>query len=182
MAKTITIQKGVHQGCIFPHCLFNSYAQYIIRNARVDESQAGIKIAWRNTNNLRYVNNTTRKWRWTKELLDEGGRGEWISWLKTQHSVKEDHGIWPYCFMANGQNVKTVSDFIFLDSKVTGDCVCNCEIKWCLLLGRMAMTNLDKILKSRDFTLLTMAKCPYSQSYGFSSSLVRIWELDHKED
>ena len=59
IAKTITIQKRVHQGCIFPHCLFNSYAQYIIRHARVDESQAGIKIAWRNTNNLRYVNNTT---------------------------------------------------------------------------------------------------------------------------
>ena len=74
----------------------------------------------------------------------------------------------------DGENVKTVSDFIFSDSKITGDCVCNCEIKRCLLLGRIAMTNLDNILKSRDFTLFTMAKYPYSQSYGFSSSLVWI--------
>ena len=58
-AKSITIQKGVHQGCIFPHYLFNSYAQYIIRNARVVESQAGIKIAWRNINNLRDADDTT---------------------------------------------------------------------------------------------------------------------------
>ena len=59
MAKTITIQKGVHQGYIFQYYLFNSYAQDIIRNARVNESQAGIKIAWRNTNNLRYANDTS---------------------------------------------------------------------------------------------------------------------------
>ena len=58
-AKSITIQKGVHQGCIFPHYLFNSYAQYIIRNARVVESQAGIKIAWRNTSNFKYANDTS---------------------------------------------------------------------------------------------------------------------------
>ena len=74
----------------------------------------------------------------------------------------------------DGENVKTVSDFIFLDSKSTGDFVCNREIKRCLLLGRIAMTNLDNILKSRDFTLLTMAKYPYSQIYGFPSSLVWI--------
>ena len=59
MPKTITIQKGVHQGYIFPYCLFNSYAQDIIRNARVNESQAGIKFSWRNTNNLRYANDTS---------------------------------------------------------------------------------------------------------------------------
>ena len=74
----------------------------------------------------------------------------------------------------DGENVKTVSGLIFLDSRITGDCVCNHQIKRCLLLGRIAMTNLGNILKSREFTLLTMAKCPYNQSYGFSSSVIWI--------
>ena len=78
MAKTITIQKGVHQGYIFPYYLFNSYAQDIIRNARVNESQAGIKIAWRNTNNLRYADDTAIMAESEEELksllkLDERG-------------------------------------------------------------------------------------------------------------
>ena len=69
--------------------LFNLYAEYIMRNVRQDEAQTGIQIARRNINNLRYANDTTlmtREWRGTKEPLDEGERGEWNSWLKTQHS------------------------------------------------------------------------------------------------
>ena len=68
--------------------LFNFYAEYIMQNARLDESQAGIKIAGRNTNNLRYADDTTlmaESERGTKEPLDEGKRGEWKIWIKTQH-------------------------------------------------------------------------------------------------
>ena len=75
------IGKGV-QGCILSPCLFNLYAEYIMRNARLDEAQAGIKIAGRYINNHPYG----RKWRRTKEPLDESERGEWKSWLKAQHS------------------------------------------------------------------------------------------------
>ena len=81
------IGKGVRQGCILSSCLFNLYAQYIIRNARLDEAQVGIKIAGRNINNqiCRWHHPYGRKWR-TKEPLDENERGAWKSWLKTQHS------------------------------------------------------------------------------------------------
>ena len=93
-------------------------------------------------------------WRGTKEPLDESERGEWKSWLKAQHSENEDHGIQSHHFMANKWGtVETVSDFIFLGSKITTDGDCSHDIKRRLLLGRKVMTNLDSILKSRDTTL-----------------------------
>ena len=70
------IGKGVHQGCILSPCLFNLYAEYIIRNTGPEETQAGIKIAGRNINNLRYADDTTLMAKKTKELLDESERGE----------------------------------------------------------------------------------------------------------
>ena len=75
-----------------------------MRNTGLDDSQAGNKIAGRNINNLRYADDTTRglKPRGTKEPLDEGERGEWKSWLKTQHSKNKDNSIWSYHFMTNG--------------------------------------------------------------------------------
>ena len=94
-----------------------------------------------------------RKWRRTKEPLDESERVKWESWLKTQHSENEDHGIWSHHFMANRETLETVRDFIF--GVITADGDCSHEIKRCLLLGRKAMTNLDSILKSRDITLPT---------------------------
>ena len=78
----------------------------------------------------------------------------------------------------DGETLKTVTDFIFLHSKITTDGDCSHEIKRRLLLGRKAMTNLDSILKSRDYFA---NKGPYSQSYGFSSSDLWMWELDYKE-
>ena len=80
----------------------------------------------------------------------------------------------------DGEIVETVSDFILGGSKITADCDCSHEIKRRLLLGRKVMTNLDSILKSRDITLHN--KGPSSQSYGFSSSHVWMWELDYKEN
>ena len=98
--------KGVCQDSILSPYLFNFCAEYIMQNARLDEEQAGIKIAERNINNQQpqicwWYHTHGRKQRGTKEPLDEGKGGEWKSWLKTQHSKNEDHGIWSHCFMAN---------------------------------------------------------------------------------
>ena len=80
-------------------------------------------------------------------------------WLKTQHSENEDHGSCPITsWELDGETVETVSDFIFLGSKITTDGDCSHEIKRHLLLGRKVMTNLDSILKSRDFTLPTKVR------------------------
>ena len=82
------IGKRVRQGCILSPCLFNVYAEYIMQNAGLDEAQTGITVTGRNINNLRYAVTPPlwRKQRGTKEPLDESERGQWKSWLKTQHS------------------------------------------------------------------------------------------------
>ena len=92
--------------------------------------------------------------RWA--TASEGERGEWKSWLKIQHSKNEDHGIRSHHFMQiDGETMETVTDFIFLGSKITADGDCSHEIKRCSLLGRKTVTNWDSILKSRDITLPT---------------------------
>ena len=89
-------------------------------------------------------------------LLDEGERGEWKNWLKTQHSKNKDYGIHsPHSWPTDGETMETVTDFISLGSKITSDGDCSHEVKRHLLLGRKAMTNLDSVLKSRDITWLT---------------------------
>ena len=136
-------------------------------HAGLDESQDGIKSVRRNINNLRYEDETTlmaeSKEELQKLLMKVKEESE-ISWLKTQHSQNEDHGIQSHHFMTSipttlwqtdGETMETVTDFIFLDSKITADGDCNHEIKRRLLLGRKVMTSLDSILKSRDSTLLT---------------------------
>ena len=155
------IGKGVHQGCILSPCLFNFYAEDIMQNARLDESQPGIKTAGRSINKLRYADDTT--------LIAES-EGDLKSFLL---KVKEDSekvglklNIQKTKIMASGpltswqidgETMETVTDFIFLGSKITADCDCSYEIKSHLLLGRKGMTNLDSILKSRDITLPTKA-------------------------
>ena len=127
-----------------------------MQNAWLDESQTGIYIAGRNINNLRYADDTTlRAETGPKEPVDEGERGEWKSWLKTQHSKNEGRGIWSHHIMACrwGNTAKWKTSF--LASKITVDCDCSFEIKRRLLFGRKAMTNLDNIWKSRDVTLPT---------------------------
>jgi len=154
------IGKGVHQSCILSPCLFNLYAEYIMRNAGPDEAQAGIKIAGRNINNLRYTDDITLIVESKEELksfLMKVKEESEKNWLKTQHSKNEDHGIWSHHFMANRwETVETGKDFIFLGSKITADGDCSHEIKRRLLLGRKAVTNLNSILKSRDIILLSM--------------------------
>ena len=128
-----------------------------MRNARLDESQAGIKTARRNMNNkiCRWYHSNGRKWRGTKGPLDESEKGEWKSWLKTQHSKKIMASGPITSWQIDGGKVETVTDFIFLGSKITADGDCSHEIKRCLLPGSKAMTNLGSVLKSRDNTLPT---------------------------
>ena len=101
----------------------------------------------------RWYHSNGTKWRETKELLNEGERWEWKSWLKTQQSKNKDHGIRFHHFLANRKGkVEAVTEFIFLGSEITVDGDCSREIKWRLLPGSKAMTKLDTVLKSRDIT------------------------------
>ena len=149
------IGKVVCQGCILSPCLFNVYAEYIMRNARRDKAQAGIKIARRNVI-ISDMQMTPPLWQKLKKLMkvkEESGKSR----LKTQHSENEDHGIQSHHFMANrcGNNGNSERTLFFLDTKITENGDCSQEIKRCLLLERKAMSNLDNILKSRDVTLQT---------------------------
>ena len=98
------IGKGVHQGCILSPCLFNLCAEYIMRNAGLEETQAGIKIPGRNINNLRYADDTTLMSESEEELnslLMKVKEESEKNWLKAQHSENQDHGIWSHHFMGN---------------------------------------------------------------------------------
>ena len=137
-------------------CLFSLYAEYIMRNVRLDEAQAGIKIVRRNINNLRYADDITLMAESEEELNSIFMRVKEQSEKAGLKLNIQKTKIWSYPFMANrGGKVETVTGFIFLGSKITVDSDCSHEIKRCSLLGRKAMTNLGSILKSRDITLPT---------------------------
>ena len=153
------IGKGVRQGCIHSPCLFNLYAEYIMRNAGLEEAQTGIKIAGRNINNLRYADDTTlmaESEEELKSLLMKVKKESEIVGLKLNIQKTKIMAPGPITsWQIDGETVETVSDFILRDSKITADGDCSHEIKRHLLLGRKVMTNLDSILKSRDITLPT---------------------------
>ena len=156
------IRKGVHQGCILSSCLFNLYAEYIMRSAGLDEAQAGIKIAGRNINNLRYADDTTLMAESEEELKsllikvkeESENVGLKLNIQKTKTMASGPITSW----QIDGETMEKMTDFIFLGSKITADGDCSHEIKRLLLLGRKTMTNLDSILKSRDFTLPRQTK------------------------
>ena len=149
--------KGVCQGCILSPCLFNLYTEYIIRNAGLDEAQAGIKIAGRSINNLRYADDTTLMAEREEELKsllmkEESEKvGLKLNFQKTKIMASSLITSW----QIDGKTVETMTDFIFWGSQITADGDCSHEIKKPLLLGRKVMTNLDSILKSRHITLTT---------------------------
>ena len=137
-------------------CLFNLYAEYIVRNDGLDEAQAGIKIAGKNINNFRYADDTT--------LMAESE--EELKSLLMKVKVESEKvvlklNIQKTKIMASGPitswkiDGETVADFIFLGSRITADGDCSHEIERRLLLGRKVITTLDSILKSRDITLPT---------------------------
>ena len=150
---------GVHQGCILSPCLFNFYAEYIMRNAGLEEAQAGIKISGRNINNLRYAGDTTLMADSEEEikslLMKVKEESEKVG-LKFNIQKTEIMASGPITsWQIDGETVETVSDFILGGSKITVDGDCSHEIKRYLFLGRKVMTNVDSILKSRDITLPT---------------------------
>ena len=140
------IGKGVCQGCILSPCIFNLYAEYLMRNARLDKAQAGIKIARRNINNLRYADDTTVMAGNKEELKsllmkvkEESEEADLkLNIQKTKIMLSGPITSW----QIDGETVETVTDFIFFGSIITVDGEFSLEIKRCLLLGRKAMTNL----------------------------------------
>ena len=144
------VGKGVQQGCILSPCLFNFYAEYIMRNAGLEEAQAEIKTAGRNINNLRYADDTLLmaeteeelKSLWMKVKEESEKVGLKLNIQKTKIMVCGPITSW----QTDGETVETVADFIFLGFNITEDGDCSREIKRHLLLGRKVMTNLDSIL------------------------------------
>ena len=147
------IGKGVPQGCILSPCLFNFYAEYIMRNTGLEEAQAGIKIAGRSINILRYADDTT--------LMAESEEELKILLIKMKEESEKvglKSNIQKTKIMASGPIISWQTDgnseiLYFGGSQITADGDCSHEIKRQLFLGRKAMTNLDIILKSRDITL-----------------------------
>ena len=152
------IGKGVLQGCILSPCLFNFYAEYIRRNAGLEETQAGIKIAGRNINNLRYADRTILMAEIEEELKsllmkvkEESEKvGLKLNIQKTKIMPSGPITSWEI----DGETVETVSDFIFLAFNSLQMVTADMKLSR-LLLGRKVMTNLDSIFKSRDIALLT---------------------------
>ena len=156
------IGKRVHQGCILSPCLFILYAKYIMRNAGLDEAQAGIKIARRNINNLTYADDTTLMAESKEELksllMKVKEESEKVS-LKLNIQKTKTMASGPITsWQIDGETMETVTDFILGGLKITADGDYSHEIKRCLLLGRKVMTNEDNILKSRDITLPTKVR------------------------
>ena len=159
-------------------------------NARQDQAQSGIKIAGRNINNLRYADDITLMAESEEKLksLDEGERGEWKSWLKTQHSENQDHGIWSHHFMSNRWGNSGNSNRLYFrglqnhcrwrlqpwNQKISN------EIK-SSLLGSKALTNLDSILKSRDITLPTKAHLVKAIVYPVVMYGCKSWSIKKAE-
>ena len=146
---------------MFSTYLFNLYVKYILKNAGLDEAQAGINIAGRNINNLRYADDTTlmAESKELKSLLmkvkEESEKADLkLNIEKTKIMASGPITSW----QIDGETMETVSDFILGGSRITADGDCSHEIKRCLLLGRKARTNLDSILKNKDITLLTKVR------------------------
>ena len=163
------IRKGVLQGCILSPCLFTLYAEYIMRNAGLEEAQAGIKIAWRNINNLRYTNDTTLMAESEEELKslllkvkEESEKvGLKLNTQKTKIIASGPITSW----QIDGETVETVADFIFWGSKITADGDCSHVIKTLTPWKDSYDQSRQHVKKQRHYFV---NKGPSSQGYGFS--------------
>ena len=156
-----------------------------MRNAGLDKAQAGIKIARRNVSHLRYADDTTLMAESEEELKsllmkvkeESEKTGLKLNIQKTKIVI--------FCLITSwhidGKTMKTVTDFIFLGSKITADGDCSHEIKRCLLLGRKAMTNLGNILKTRDITLLTKVHLVKAMVFPVVMYGCEIWTIKKAE-
>ena len=177
------IRKVVRQGCILSPCLFNLCAEYIMRNTGLDEAQAAIKIARRNSNNLRYADDTilmAESEEELKSLLMKVGSekvGLKLNIQKTKIMACGPITSWEI----DGETVETVSDFIVLGSKITADGDCSHEIKRRLLLGRKVMTKLDIIFKSRDITWPTKLRLVKAMVFPVVVYGCKIWTIKKAE-
>ena len=176
------IGKGVCQGCILSLCLFNLYAEYIMRNAGLEEAQA---IAGRNINNFRYADDTT-----LMAESEEGLKGLLMKVKEESEKVGLKFSIQKTKIMASspitswqidGETVETVVDFIFLGSEITAGGDWSHEIKRRLLLGRKVITNLDSILKSRDITLATKAHLVKTMVFSVVTYGCESWTIKKAE-
>ena len=162
---------GLKMGIYCP-CLFNLYTEYIMQNAGLDGAQAGIKISGRNVSNLRYADDTTLmaereeelKSLLTKVKKESEKAGLKLSIQKTKIMASSPIASWE----VDGETMETVTDFIFLGSKITVDGDCSHEIKRCLLLGKKSYDKPSQRIKKQRYYFAD--KGLYSQSYGFSSS------------
>ena len=142
-------------------CLFNFFAEYIIRKAGLEKAQAGIKIARRNINNFKYADDTILMAESKEELnsllmkVKEESEKVGLKFNSQKMKIMASSPI--NSWQIDGETIETVVDYILGGSKITADGECNHEIKRRLLLGRKVMTNLDSILKSRDISLPTKA-------------------------
>jgi len=155
------IRKGVRQGCVLSPCLFNLHAEYIMQNARLDEAQAGIKMARINANNLRYAEDTTlmAEREELKSLLMKVKKESEKVVLKLNIQKTQTMASGPITsWQIDGKTMETIRYVVLGGSKITADGDCSHEIKRRILLGRKAMTNLDSILRSRDITLPTKVR------------------------
>ena len=175
-ADWFQIGKGVHQGCILSPCLFNLYAEYIMRNAGLDESQGRIKISERNINNLRYADDTTLMAESEEELrsllMKEKEESEKVGLKLNIQQMKIMASSPIISCQIDGKAMETVTDFILGGSKIIADGDCCHETKRRLLLGRKVVTNQDTIIKKQRHYFAN--KSLSSQGYGFSSSHVWI--------
>ena len=178
------IGKGVHQGCILSPCLFNLYTEYIMQNPGLDEAQAGIKIAGRNINNLRYADDTifmAESKEKLKSLLMKVQEKSEKAGLKYNIQKTKIMASSPITsWQVDEETMETVADF-FGGSKITADGDCSHEIKRQLLLGRKAVTNLDSILKCRDIPLLTKGHIVKAMICPVVMYACEIWTLKKAE-
>ena len=178
------IRKGVHQGYIVSPCLFNLYAECIMRNTGLDEAQAqaGIKIAERNINNLSYTDDTT-----LMAKSEEEQKSLLMKVKEESEKVGLKLNIQKTKIMASGpitswqidwETVETVTDFILGGSKITANGDCSHGIK---ILGRKVMTNLDSILKSRDITLPTSVGLVKAMVFSVVMYVCERWTMKKAE-
>ena len=148
-----------------------------MRNTGLEEAQAGIKVARRNINNLRYADDTTLmaeseelKSLLMKVKVESEKVGLKLNIRKTKIMASGPITSW----QIDGETMETVTKFIFLGSKITADGDCSHEIKRCLLVGRKVMTNLDSVFKSRDITLPTKVRLVKAMVFQWSCMDVRV--------